>query len=151
MWKPVRAYFADFEKLSANSNKSFCLWMAKELSINRRLKAEIKKLWISASLSPHQDLSNHFSFSQLWILCPCPFRSLFRSLSLSPCLSHSLSLSKRGFQTQEAKYVESWPNTTSAWAGWSRFDIPVDRYVGVHSLLICTSSTLGCLTCHQAN
>jgi hypothetical protein len=44
---------------------------------------------------------------------------------------------------QEAKYVESWPNTTSAWAGWSRFDIPVDRYGEVHSLLICTSSTLG--------
>ncbi len=44
--------------------------------------------------------------------------------------------------TQEAKYVESWPNTTSAWAGWSRFAIPVDRYDGVHSLLICTSSTL---------
>jgi hypothetical protein len=29
---------------------------------------------------------------------------------------------------QEAKYVEGWPNTTSAWAGWSGFDIPVDRY-----------------------
>jgi hypothetical protein len=39
---------------------------------------------------------------------------------------------------QEAKYVERWPNTTSAWAGWSRFDIPVDRYGGVHSLLLCT-------------
>ncbi len=39
---------------------------------------------------------------------------------------------------QEAKYVESWPNTTSAWAGWSRFDIPVDRSDGVHSLLQCT-------------
>ncbi len=37
---------------------------------------------------------------------------------------------------QEAKYLESWPSTTSAWAGWSRFDIPVDRYDGVHSLLI---------------
>jgi hypothetical protein len=42
-------------------------------------------------------------------------------------------------------YVESWPNTTSAWAGWSRFDIPVDRYGGVHSLLHCTSITLGLL------
>jgi hypothetical protein len=31
-------------------------------------------------------------------------------------------------KTQEAKYVEGWPSTTSAWAGWSRFDIPVDRY-----------------------
>jgi hypothetical protein len=45
--------------------------------------------------------------------------------------------------SQEAKYVESWPNTTSAWAGWSRFDIPVDRHGAVHSLLICTSSILG--------
>jgi hypothetical protein len=36
---------------------------------------------------------------------------------------------------QEAKYVERWPNTTSAWAGWSRFDNPVDSYSGVHSLL----------------
>jgi hypothetical protein len=47
-----------------------------------------------------------------------------------------------GGTPQEAKYVESRPNTTSAWAGWSRFDIPVDRYGGVHSLLVCTSSTL---------
>jgi hypothetical protein len=53
--------------------------------------------------------------------------------------------------TQEAKYVERWPNTTSAWAGWSRFDIPVDRYGGVHSLLICTSSPLGSPTCHWAS
>ncbi len=50
--------------------------------------------------------------------------------------------------TQEAKYVERWPNTTSA---WSRFDIPVDRYGGVHSLLICTSSPLGFATCHRAS
>jgi hypothetical protein len=49
---------------------------------------------------------------------------------------------------QEAKYVESWPNTTSAWAGWSRFDIPVHRSDGVHSLLVCTSSTLESPTCH---
>jgi hypothetical protein len=27
---------------------------------------------------------------------------------------------------QEAKYIECWPNTTSAWAGWRRFNIPVD-------------------------
>jgi hypothetical protein len=52
---------------------------------------------------------------------------------------------------QEAKYVEHWPNTTSAWASWSRFDIPVDRYGGVHSLLICTSSILGSPTCHRAS
>ncbi len=48
----------------------------------------------------------------------------------------------RNGKPQEAKYVERWPNTNSAWAGWSRFDIPVERYVGVHSLLICTSSPL---------
>ncbi len=53
--------------------------------------------------------------------------------------------------SQEAKYVERSPNTTSAWAGWSRFDIPVDRYGGVHSLLICTSSILGSPTCHRAS
>jgi hypothetical protein len=53
--------------------------------------------------------------------------------------------------TQEAKYVERWPNTTSAWASWSRFDIPVDRYSGEYSLLICTSSPLGFPTCHQAS
>ncbi len=52
---------------------------------------------------------------------------------------------------QEAKYVERWPNTTSAWSGWSRFDIPVDRYGGVHSQLISTSITLGFATCHQAS
>ncbi len=52
---------------------------------------------------------------------------------------------------QEAKYVERWPNTTSAWAGWSRLDIQVDRYDGVHSLLICTSSPLGSPTCHKAS
>ncbi len=53
--------------------------------------------------------------------------------------------------TQEAKYVERWPSTTSAWAGWSRFDIPVDRYGGVHSLLQWPSRTLGSSTCHQAS
>ncbi len=63
-------------------------------------------------------------------------------------MSRVLSLSKKpgqvcGVLYQEAKYVESWPSTTAAWAGWSRFDIPVDKYGGVHFLLICTSSTLG--------
>ncbi len=54
---------------------------------------------------------------------------------------------RESVEAQEAKYVERWPNTTSAWAGWSRFDIPVDRYGGVHSLLICTGSILGSPTC----
>ncbi len=48
------------------------------------------------------------------------------------------------------RYIESWPNTTSVWASWSRIDIPVDRYDGVHSLLICTRGTLWSPTCHQA-
>ncbi len=58
---------------------------------------------------------------------------------------------QRTVATQEAKYVERWPNTTSAWAGWSRFEIPVDRYGGVHSQLVCTSSPLRFPTCHQAS
>jgi hypothetical protein len=41
---------------------------------------------------------------------------------------------------QKAKYIESWPNTTSAWAGRRGFDIPVDRYGGVHFLLQCTEA-----------
>jgi hypothetical protein len=52
---------------------------------------------------------------------------------------------------QEAKYVERWTSTTSDWAGWSGFYIPVDRYGGAHSLLICTSSPLVFPTCHQAS
>ncbi len=53
--------------------------------------------------------------------------------------------------SQEAKYVEHWPNTASARAGWSRFDISVDRYGRVRSQLICTSRTLGSPTCHWAS
>jgi hypothetical protein len=66
------------------------------------------------------------------------------------CYVH-IQASRYKYRTQEAKYVESWPNTTSARAGWSRFDIPMDRYGGVHSLLICTSSILGSPTCHRAS
>jgi hypothetical protein len=51
-------------------------------------------------------------------------------------------------RSQEAKYVKSWSSKTSAWAGWSRFDIPVDRYGGEYSLLICT---IGFSTCHRAS
>jgi hypothetical protein len=46
------------------------------------------------------------------------------------------------FSAQEAKYVESWPNTTSAWADRGRFYIPADKPNRVHSLLICTGCTL---------
>jgi hypothetical protein len=35
-------------------------------------------------------------------------------------------------------YIERWPNTTSVWASCRGFDIRVDRYGGVHSLLWCT-------------
>jgi hypothetical protein len=41
-----------------------------------------------------------------------------------------------GVPPQEAKYVERWPNMTSAWAGWSRFDIPVDT-VGMVEYIPC--------------
>jgi tetratricopeptide (TPR) repeat protein len=57
------------------------------------------------------------------------------------CWNCLVTLKERdGFRvkTQETKYVESWPNTTSAWAGLIGFDIPVDRYNGVRSLLHCT-------------
>jgi hypothetical protein len=30
-------------------------------------------------------------------------------------------LERLNTQYQEAKYVERWPSTTSAWAGWSRY------------------------------
>jgi hypothetical protein len=55
-------------------------------------------------------------------------------------LHHALEMYSPFVNTQEAKYVESWPSTTSAWAGWSRFDIPMDRYGVVYSLLICSIS-----------
>ncbi len=51
--------------------------------------------------------------------------------------------------SQGRGWGQSWSNTNSAWAGWSRFDIPVERYGGVHSLLLCTSITLGSSTCQQ--
>jgi hypothetical protein len=63
----------------------------------------------------------------------------------------SLTLLPTPLLSKEAKYVESWPNTISAWAGLRRFDIPVDRYYGVQSLLIFTSSTLESPTCHRAS
>ncbi len=70
----------------------------------------------------------------------------------SPDFLHQYTGKDRGtVPSQEAKYVERWPNTTSSWVGWSRFDIPVNRYGGVHSLLICTSSLLGFPTCHWAS
>jgi hypothetical protein len=39
--------------------------------------------------------------------------------------------------SQEAKYVERWPSTTSAWAGWGGFDVPVDRYAGLLEYIPC--------------
>jgi hypothetical protein len=39
--------------------------------------------------------------------------------------------------TQEAKYVESWPNTTSAWDGWSRFDI---QWIGMVEYIPCCTA-----------
>jgi hypothetical protein len=50
--------------------------------------------------------------------------------------------------TQEARYAGGWPNMTSAWASWRGFDIPVDTYGGVHSLLRWPSRTMGSPTYH---
>jgi hypothetical protein len=63
---------------------------------------------------------------------------------LLPTSRYRVRVDPRGLIRREL----AWPNTTSAWAGWNRFDIPVDRYDGVQSLLICTSSTLESPTCH---
>jgi hypothetical protein len=49
--------------------------------------------------------------------------------------------------TQEAKYVESWPNTNSAWAGWSRFDF---QWIGMVEYTPCYSA-LGSPTRHKAS
>jgi hypothetical protein len=59
-----------------------------------------------------------------------------------------LKIKKNAGATKEAKYIEIWPHTTSAWAGWRRFDIPVDKSceVSVLSFLLYTSSTLGSTT-----
>ncbi len=70
--------------------------------------------------------------------------------SFSPCLTGPVDYLFTPL-LQEAKYVERWPNTASAWAGLSRFDISVDRYGRVRSQLICTSRTLGSPTCHWAS
>jgi hypothetical protein len=37
----------------------------------------------------------------------------------------------------EAKYIERWPSTTSTWAGWSGFDIPVNI---IMEYILCYSS-----------
>ncbi len=47
-------------------------------------------------------------------------------------------------QYQEATYIER----ADPEVGWRRCDIAVDRSGGVHSLLLCTSSTLESPTCH---
>jgi hypothetical protein len=97
-------------------------------AINKNFKFSLSNLTSSAAANFHHALSTQS-------------RYYYKSESWGPgsVLFH------------ETKYIESWPNTTSAWAGWSRFDIPVDRYDGVHSLPICTSSTLGFPPCHQSS
>jgi hypothetical protein len=39
--------------------------------------------------------------------------------------------------TQEVKYVESWPNTNSSWAGWSKFDF---QWIGMVEYTPCYSA-----------
>jgi hypothetical protein len=62
-------------------------------------------------------------------------RCIIKKESYSDLQNYSVAV------TQEAKYVESWPNTISSWTGWSRFDIPVDRHCRIHTLLECTGAS----------
>jgi hypothetical protein len=64
-----------------------------------------------------------------------------------PNLASSFLLSAQEDVIQEVKYTECWPSTTSAWAGRRGFDILVNRYGGLHSLLLCASCTLESPTC----
>ncbi len=90
------------------------------------------------------EMIEHFSRTRLYIYVVCTVYTVYINL-YKDCLVRGGGGSI--VPAQEAKYVESWPNMTSGWAGWSRFDIPVDRSGGVHSQLICTSSILGSSTC----
>jgi hypothetical protein len=38
------------------------------------------------------------------------------------------------YTTQEAKYVEGWPSTTSAWAGWSNL---IFQWTGILEYILC--------------
>ncbi len=91
-------------------------------------------------------------------------RSEFLSTLIKKCSERTVEISFRlaalqpgswelvqAVGTQEAKYKESWPNTTSAWAGWRRLYTPMDRSNGVDSQLLCTSSTPESPTYHEAS
>jgi hypothetical protein len=40
----------------------------------------------------------------------------------------------QGVQLQEVKYIESWHNTTSSWAGWSRL---IFQWIGMVEHISC--------------
>jgi hypothetical protein len=106
---------------------------------------------ISSVPKPYPALQGTVHLWTFCELCSQTMVNIASALQPPPPPSSRLLWPGPAILTQEAKYVERWPNMTSAWAGWSRFDIPVDRYGGVHSLLICTSSPLVFPTCHQAS
>ncbi len=101
----------------------------------------------SRKLLPNLSLLEH-AVGKSWLCSHCrePICSINRQYTCT-CM---YTRPTRG-ATQEAKYVESWPSTTSAWAGWRRFDIPLDRSDRVQSLLVCTNSTVESSTCHKAS
>jgi hypothetical protein len=59
---PFRRFWRAFSKL-----KSFLVLLVKNLltTVYIKFKAKFKKMWVSAGLSPSEDLSNRTSFSQL--------------------------------------------------------------------------------------
>ncbi len=78
----------------------------------------------------HAIITSYVSFFRICLDCLYPLQLCYIQYRYMYCtLCHG---SKAAVSTQEAKYVESWPDTTSAWAGRSLFDIPVDRKGGQH-------------------
>jgi hypothetical protein len=94
-------------------------------------------MWLTFWLPRNSDRKQHTG----WVnSLPDMFSNI---LSVVP--PRCLKMLRGGASKRLKMYIESWPNTTSVWAGWRGFDIPVDRSGGVHSLLLCPSCTLGLL------
>jgi hypothetical protein len=56
-------------------------------------------------------------------------------ISRWPCFAQLWLGTKLTCSTQEAQYVERWPNTTSALAGWSRYEI--FQWIGTVEYILC--------------
>ncbi len=77
------------------------------------------------------------------VACVYKCIKLFFSVMHVFCMLHSAVANVQNAifcpQSEESTVVpqdaKSWPNMTSAWAGWRRFDIPVDRSNRLHTFL----------------